>query len=144
MESFWNFPNWKFSELSELEIFGIFQIANFWIFQVDIFFNFPNWQFLEFLKLQIFGIVQRCVIRFFYFQIYVLFLYLFKLFDHWKYMVTYKIGNLWNFIILEIRWCSKLENFESFLNFPNWKCSEFYEFDIFGIFQIGNFFNFPN
>ena len=37
------------------------------------------------------------VIRFFYFQIYFLYLGLFELFENSKYMIIYRIGNFWNF-----------------------------------------------
>ena len=66
------------------------------------------------------------------------FLYLFKLFELSKYMIIYKIGNLWNFDsfpnckILKSCYFSKLYNFRNlghFWNFPN--------STIFGIVQIG-------
>ena len=67
-----------------------------------------------------------------YFQIYFLFLYLFKLFEHSKYMIIYKSENLSN--------VDSLPNFK-FLKFH--KLQVFW-FSNFRIFQIGHFWHFPN
>ena len=90
---------------------------------------------------------ERWVTRFFYFQIYFLFLYLFKLFWHSKYKIIYEFWNLWNFNsfcnckILEIFRIFHVRNFCSFLR---WIFLEFSEFNIFRIFEIANFWNSPN
>ena len=50
IEHFWNFPNWIF--------FRIFQIDNFSNFPIDNFRNLPNEKFSELFKLAIFRIFQ--------------------------------------------------------------------------------------
>ena len=56
--------NCKFSDFSQLPIFGIFQIANFRIspnckfsgfFKIEIFWNRPNWKIIKFLDFVQFG-----------------------------------------------------------------------------------------
>ena len=65
-------------------------------------------------------------IRFFNFQIYFLYLRLFKLLEHSKYMIIYGIENFWNFDsftnceILKICWFSKLNNFRNLIIL--WTC----------------------
>ena len=75
---------------------------------------------------------KKRVIRFVHFRINFLF-FLFELFEHSKYMIIYKIINLWNFDsfpnckISKILYFSKLNNFRNliffetkiFWNFPN-------------------------
>ena len=64
---------------------------------------------------------QKISYSIFYFRIYFLFEYLFKLFKHLKYMLIYKIVNSWNFdrfpncSILKIWCCSKLDNFRNLM-----------------------------
>ena len=72
----------------------------------------------------------------------------FKLFEHSKYMIICKIVNLWssdsfpNRSILEIYYCSKLNNFRNFMFFEIAKYGKFFEFatlQIFGIFKYRKF-----
>ena len=52
IENFWNFPKWTFLEFPKLEIFGTFNMKNFWDFQNSNLSNFPNWQYSEQTKLE--------------------------------------------------------------------------------------------
>ena len=71
------------------------------------------------------------------------FFFMFELFEHSKYMIIYKIGNLWNFDrfpnckILKICYFSKLYNLR------NWIILEIVQFGkLQEIFEFGNFRNF--
>ena len=78
---------------------------------------------------------------------------MFKLFEHSKYMIIYKIVNSWNFdsfpnwSILKICYCSKLNNFRNLMFVviaKFWKFLEFLKLQIFWIFKITNFWKFPD
>ena len=85
---------------------------------------------------------------FFNFRIFFSFLYLFKLFEHSKCMIIYKIGifsifQIQNFGIFQI---GNFSNFQirNFGNFSYCKNLAFSKFEVFRIFQIGNFLSFSN
>ena len=82
---------------------------------------------------------------FFKLRIYFLPLYLLKLFEHSKYMIIYKIGDLRNFNsfpnckTLKILHLLKLKNFRNLMIYETVKFGKFFEISeviIFGIFKI--------
>ena len=98
---------------------------------------------------------------FFKFRIYFLIRYLFKLFEHSKYMIIYKIKNSWNVnsfpncSIFKICYFSKLNIlkylmffeigiFGKFLEFYTLQIFELFKIHNFSKFQTANFWNFSN
>ena len=78
---------------------------------------------------------------------------MFKLFEHSKYMIMYKIFNSWNFYsfsncsILKVCYCSKLNNFRNLMFFEMEKFGKFvifYKIQIFRICHIVIFWSFRN
>ena len=137
-----NFPYCKFSEFSNLNIFGIFQIENFWYSPIWEFLRFDIFSKTKIIKLQVFfdlenqnlarkisnlGIVRPFDIphSIFNFQICFLFLYLLQLFEHSKSMLIHKIVNLRNYDnfpncqILKISFFFEIEQFQKFNEYRN-------------------------
>ena len=90
---------------------------------------------------------------------FIIFQYLFKLFEHLKFMIIYKIENLWNFHsfpnckIFKLAFFRICKILEIFCNFSSWKffgifliwnILEFFKFENVVILQIPNFSNIPN
>ena len=95
----------------------------FWIFQmIKLWGGGQNLERPIFRSFEI-SSIKTMSYSIFYFRIYFLFLYLFKLFEHPKYIIIYNIVNLGNFnnfsncSILKICYCSKLNNFRNLFFF---------------------------
>ena len=151
---FWKFTTLQISGILKIEIFKILQIGHFWNFpkwkfleisKLNFVLNLPNWKFLEFPKLKTFRIFQiwsfwnrpNCKIkkfRFFFFNLENQSLFDFFIFEFYfslifvqnirtKYMIVYKVVNSRNFVsfsncsIFKICYWSKLNNFKKLIFF---------------------------